>query len=176
MRAFVAIPMPEAVLPGLLALQEPLRAGRLVPEENLHLTLAFLGDTDIPALEALHEELETLAVRPFDLRLAGLDIFGGDQPSVLFIRAQGEGLKELQKSVMRAIRRAGIELPRARFAPHVTLARFNRPGPEDLVRIGRYLQAHGDAALFPFRVTGFGLYRSDLHRDGARHELLAAYP
>ena len=176
MRAFVAIPMPEAVLPGLAALQEPLRAGRPVPEDNLHLTLAFLGETGIPALEALHEELEALEVRPFDLRLAGLDMVGGHQPSVLFIRAEGEGLKALQQSVMRAVRRAGIELPRARFAPHVTLARFSRPGPEEMARLGRYLQAHGDAALFPFTVTGFGLFRSDLHRDGARHELLAAYP
>lgn len=176
MRAFIAIPMPEAVLPGLTALQEPLRAGRPVPEENLHLTLAFLGETDRAALEALHEELETIAFAPFELRLAGLDIFGGAQPTVLFIRGQGEGLKELQQAVMRAVRRAGIELPRARFTPHVTLARFNRPGPEELARLGRYLQAHGDAALFPFPVEGFALYRSDLHRDGARHEMLASYP
>ncbi|MCB1341720.1 MAG: RNA 2',3'-cyclic phosphodiesterase [Pseudooceanicola sp.] len=174
MRAFLAIPVPEQALPGLTALQTPLKAGR--PADTFHLTLAFLGDLSTRQLDDLHAELETVAVRPFDLHLAGLDTFGGTDPTVLYIRAAGDGLQDLHKAIRRAIRNAGIDLPHSRFIPHVTLARFNRLTSEDATRLGRYLEAHGDAALFPFRVDGFALFRSDLHREGARHELLASYP
>ena len=60
MRAFVGIPVTEAAAGPMLRLQDALRLPRPVPEENLHLTLAFLDECDLPTLEQVNEGLEAI--------------------------------------------------------------------------------------------------------------------
>ncbi len=177
MRAFVAIDLPEEVTAALVRLQSMLPAGRPVAEENLHLTLAFLGDQSEVALEALHDELESIRVQPFALRFLGLGVFGGDRPRILFADVGTEpALADLHRRVTAALHRAGVVVQRARFHPHVTLARFGtRATPEAAARLHRFLSDHGDTPLLSFSVTGFGLYESTLHPSGARYDLLARY-
>jgi 2'-5' RNA ligase len=178
MRAFLAIPMPEHVADDLAALTAHLRTGRAVASDDLHLTLAFLGDVTLAQLDALHMSLEMLHVAPFSLRLAGLDLPDPIAPRAVYIRADGGApLADLQARVQRAVRSAGIDLARSRFRPHVTLARFGRhPGPQALSQLGGFLAARGDTALAPFSVAGFALYRAILHQDGAEYEILETYP
>lgn len=178
MRCFIGLPLPDDVCAALADLTAGLRTGRPVAEDNLHLTLTFLGEVELPELEALHAALSDIAFAPFDLRLAGLDMFGGRRPAVVFIRGDGgEALVRLQSRVTAAARSAGIDLRRERFRPHVTLARFRRDmRVEDTDKLGAFLAAHGDAALAPFGVDAFALYRSTLHPDGPVYEVLADYP
>ncbi|WP_372887905.1 RNA 2',3'-cyclic phosphodiesterase, partial [Shimia sp.] len=125
MRAFLAIDLPEDLRAQVAALQAGLRAGRPVPEENLHLTLAFLDDQPQAMLVALHEALNALDCPGFDLELAGLDLFGGKRPRLLYLRVKpAPALLALHRSLKEAARRVGMDLPRTRFRPHVTLARF----------------------------------------------------
>ncbi|MBR9844372.1 MAG: hypothetical protein GYB25_14520 [Rhodobacteraceae bacterium] len=71
----------------------------------------------------------------------------------------------------------GITLPRERFRPHVTLARFRRDMiEEEAAKLGRFMAAHGDVSLPGTRIAQMGLYGSTLHPEGAVHEMLAAYP
>ncbi|MGD9861662.1 MAG: RNA 2',3'-cyclic phosphodiesterase [Pseudodonghicola sp.] len=184
MRAFLAIELPGDVVAALLRLQAGLPVGRPVAEENLHLTLAFLGDQPEAALEALHYELEAIRAAPFRLGFSGLGAFGGDRPRVLFadLRPSAE-LTALHGQVMRALRRAEVAVPRERYHPHVTLARFGGgrdrgAGPAQAQRLRDFIARYGDisAPRFPdFDVTGFGLYRSTLHPQGAQYDLLAHY-
>ncbi|SEO99286.1 2'-5' RNA ligase [Salinihabitans flavidus] len=178
MRTFIALDLPEETREQLSDLQGLLRVGRHVPEENLHLTLSFLGEQPLPALEALHEVLCDLPPREVVLRLSGLDILGSRQPKLLFIRAERSGpLAALRREVLTAVRLAGIELPRTRFRPHVTLARFSRDMEErDAAHLGRFLQTHGDRALPEVVAEQVTLYQSVLREDGARYDPLASYP
>ncbi|GAA6202328.1 RNA 2',3'-cyclic phosphodiesterase [Aquicoccus sp. SU-CL01552] len=178
MRAFIAIDLPEEVTAALVRLQSLLPAGRPVAEENLHLTLAFLGDQSEAVLAALHFELETIRVQPFALGFSGLGVFGGDRPRILFADVGTEpALADLHRRVTGALHRAGVAVQRARFHPHVTLARFgSRATPGTAARLHRFLSDHGDTPLPSFPVTGFGLYESTLHPSGARYNLLARYP
>ena len=177
MRAFIAIAPPEEVTAALARLQAMLPAGRPVAEENLHLTLAFLGEQDETALEALHYELETIRVQPFALRFSGLGVFGGDRPRLLFADvAPDPALADLHCRVTGALHRAGIVVQRTRFHPHVTLARFGtRAAPEAAARLHRFLAEHGDTPLPSFFVAEFGLYESALHPSGVRYDQLARY-
>jgi len=178
MRAFVALPLPDAVCETLALWCDDLGVGRAVPEDNMHLTLAFLDEVDLPTLQVLNEGLEALVFDPFPLRLSGIDLMGARGSQVLAIRGQGgAALSGLQSKVAQAARMAGIDLPRRRFRPHVTLVRLGpRLAMQDEARLGRFLAAFGDAALDPFEVSRLALCRSHLTRDGAEYEVLADYP
>ncbi|WP_051337306.1 RNA 2',3'-cyclic phosphodiesterase [Leisingera daeponensis] len=176
MRAFVGLPLPDAALDALERLQEPLTVGRHVPAENMHLTLAFLDDQPEAVLEALHQLLAEISAPPVQLAFRGLDTFGGKLPRVLAAQVQKTPeLSHLRERVRSACRSAGIELPRERFRPHVTLARFPRHLEAGQVeKIARYLSAAADFRL-ECEAETFALYQSTLAPEGARYDVLAEY-
>jgi 2'-5' RNA ligase len=178
LRSFVALDLPEAVLDRVILLQERIGFGRTVAEDNLHLTLAFLGDQPEPVLEELHHALETLKPPPVTVALSGLDTFGGRAPKLVAASAlRDPGLVALRRSVRTAAESVGIALPRERFRPHVTLARFGSGlRAEDAGKLARFLQGNGDFSAGPDPAPSFTLYRSILKRDGADYDALADYP
>lgn len=177
MRAFVGLPLPDAALDALERVQEGLTAGRHVPAENMHLTLAFLDDQPEAALQALHQLLAEISAPPLMLCFRGLDTFGGTLPRVLAAEVQKTPeLTQLRSRVRSACRDAGIDLSRERFRPHVTLARFPRHLEAGQVeKIAQFLAAAAGFRL-DCEAEGFALYQSTLAPDGARYEVLAEYP
>ena len=178
MRIFVALPLPDPVLDALQALQQGLPVGRAMRRNTLHLTLAFVGEHPEPAVQGLHEELERIGAPGFDLRLSGLGTFGRTVPTVLWAGVERQpALDDLYQQVASAIRRAGLTAPPVRFRPHVTIARF-RPdlAPAPQVRLDEFTAARAGFRAPPFWATGFNLFQSHLHPEGAQHEALASYP
>jgi len=177
-RAFVGIPLPEEAADALEAAQAGIPAGRIVPYDNFHLTLAFLGEQPRPVLEDVHDALEAVRVPGFSLRVDGLGMFGGARPRVLFAELAVEpGLAQLHRKVLRAVREAGIELPRERFRPHVTLARFGDGlRGEDAAEMQAFVARRIGVRAGPFAVERFVLYRSHLGRAGPTYEALSEYP
>jgi RNA 2',3'-cyclic 3'-phosphodiesterase len=174
MRAFIALDLPQAALEPVTRLQAGLSVGRVMPEDNLHLTLAFLGEISEMQAVDVAQALTVMALPPLVLTLRGLDLFGGRRPSVLFIRAEGPGLEALHDKVARMVRAAGVALPRARFRPHVTIARFPRElAAKDRQRLAEFLSLNGTFALPPIPAERVTLYRSHLRDEGAIHEALA---
>ncbi len=178
MRAFLALDLPEEMRAAVVSVQDHLRVGRKPPEENLHLTVAFLDDQPEAVLAELHAALQAEALPEIVLELRGLEMFGGARPRVLYLKGEGgPALGALHRTVRRVAQEVGIALPRARFRPHVTLARFRRDlCEEDAARLGRFMAAHGDVALPGARIERLCLYGSQLQPDGAVHEVLADYP
>lgn len=178
MRSFVAIEPPERIRASMAELQHHLHAGRPVPRENLHLTLAFLDDQPREVLSELHDALAAIRVPPFTVTLRGIGTFGGKRPSSLHVAAvNSPALQGLHRRVRAAARGAGIPLPRERFVPHVTIARF-RGSEADAARatIAWVMRIHAATEFGSFEVGEFGLYSSVLRPEGAVHERLAAYP
>jgi 2'-5' RNA ligase len=177
MRAFVALRLPEAVVATLVAAQAGLPEGRPVARENLHLTVAFLGEHPGPVVEDVHYALAAIRLPRFVLSLRGLDLPGGDRAKVLAAGVDPEPrLRLLREKVLQAARGAGIEFPRERYLPHVTLARFNaglRGEAAERMR-GFVLDGAGFRAG-PFKVERFALWRSHLGRSGPIYEELAEY-
>lgn len=177
MRCFIALTLPDPVCDRLEEVRHVLRAGRAVPRENLHLTLAFLDDQPVEVLEELHFGLSAIRVPPFDLRLAGLGVFGGGHPRALYAAADNSpALMGLNRRVRSAIRKAGIDLPRERFRPHVTLARFRQAEMGAASAIAWAMRVHGGFAVERFTVRSFALFGSTLTPDGPVYEVLADYP
>ena len=175
-RTFVAIPMPEDAAARLANLVRGLSVGRRVPEDNLHLTLAFIGEVSDDGLEELHDALSGVRARPVELRFQGLGTFGDDRPRAVWAAVDADSaLVDLQKQVERAARKAGLSPEARRFVPHVTLARL-KGHREDAVPLARFLGERGAASPPPVPVVAFSLMSSQLRPEGAIYEELARYP
>lgn len=178
MRLFLALDLPEEERDRLAAVQGDLTVGREMDPDTFHLTLAFLGEQDMAAAEELDLQIQSLSAPAFDLRLSGLDTFGGATPLVLFAGVAEAGpVSDLHRAVRGRVRAAGIELARERFRPHVTLARFRkRMRPEALEALRLFLARNAGYRGEGFRVREVVLYQSELLAEGAVHTELARYP
>ena len=122
MRLFIAIQLDEEVKQALLSVQDAFRAqgvrGNYTPEENLHLTLAFIGEYPDPA--EILEIMEEIEFEPIRLEFGGIGSFhnlwwAGIQ--------ENEALHVLVKRLRRALSDVGIPYDRKKFRPHITLIR-----------------------------------------------------
>ncbi len=184
-RLFVALELPAGFLDKVVglrdrALPKPLQETmRPIPEENLHLTLRFLGDTDEAAIEDLGTALAKAASNhgAIPVLLTGGGCFPHTRsPRVLWagIEAPEGGLTELHRSVSDELARLGLPREDKPFHPHVTLG-YLRKG----VNLGEARRAA--AALTRFAESPVGaqtvldtlaLKRSHLDRAGAVHTVL----
>jgi 2'-5' RNA ligase len=178
MRLFCAISPPEPVLAALEALQDEIPAGRLTPPENLHLTLAFLGEVAQGDAEAVHDEFLRIDAPRFRVELQGLGTFGSREPQILFAGvAQNAALDALHRKIRGALHAAGLMTGRERFRPHITLARFGaRLAPDEETRLADFLAAKGAVRPGGFAADYFSLFRSTLGKGPTIHEELARYP
>jgi 2'-5' RNA ligase len=142
-------------------------------DEQLHLTLAFLGEVDRRAEDDLAVALAAVDSPPFELEIRGVGHFERKgRPSALWAGlAASEPLARLQQRVVAACRRAGLEPDRKAFRPHVTLAHLNRSSPP----VGHWLAAHGTLTSGPWPVGEFTLYESRLSPGGSIYEPLVSF-
>lgn len=178
-RAFVAIELPDAPAAVLESAQVGVPAGKLVPSENFHITLAYLGEHPEPVLEDVHAEMDHVRAPGFEVSLNGLGTFGSDKPRVLFAEVvPNPALTVLRKKVRQATRAGGIELGHERYHPHVTLARMGGNGlvGEDAVALHGFIARRAASVRARFKVEHFGLYESKLGRAGPVYSMLAEYP
>ncbi len=180
MRVFVALPLPPVLEDALCDVQERVLdaapVGRAVPLDRMHVTLAFCSDAPPRAVEDWNDFLQDIPFAGVALRCTGLDSFTDPERGLVFMGLDPDpGLVELQRKVARSAEMAGLHLPRRRFRPHVTLIRGNRQ-PSGALR-DRLAAVIAHKWPVPDVVAQeMGLFASTLHRDGARHDLLASYP
>lgn len=122
MRLFIAIGLDDGVKDALSAVQETLRASRVGGNytriENLHLTLAFIGEYGDP--DRVLEVVRSVPFEPIPLRLEGFGSFGDLYWCGL---ARSDGLSAYVGRLRRALAEADIPFDRKRFSPHITLLR-----------------------------------------------------
>ncbi len=122
MRLFVALELPGEIKDALCGAIASLKAqgvsANFTRRENMHLTLAFIGET--PRLAEAKAALDTVRARPFRVALAGSGAFG----DLLWAGLRREpDLDFLAAKVREALRAAGFALDPKPFRPHITLAR-----------------------------------------------------
>lgn len=179
MRAFLALPLPASDAEVLEAMAERLDVGRAVPADNMHLTLAFIGEVPEAELAEAAEALESLAPPAFSFRLSGIQSFGNSQSghSLALAAEGGEPLRDLHDRIRSRLHGAGLPLERRRFRPHVTFARLpGRMTPEEDRKLTRFLSSEGDMTIEDIPVREFVLYESILTKAGAVYDPLAEYP
>jgi len=133
-RLFLAVNLPPKLRARLGRIQRLLtkrmdkRIVKWVEEENLHLTLIFLGSVAETKVKSLAEALRRVnrGSEGFVLELSGLGFFPSPQtPRIIWVGVKGEveKLKKLYRMMASVLNQQGFSFDR-RFIPHVTLGRF----------------------------------------------------
>ncbi|GGL64790.1 RNA 2',3'-cyclic phosphodiesterase [Wenxinia marina] len=178
MRCFVALPLPAGPVRALEAVQDGLKLGRPTDPEQMHLTLAFLGERPDADIEAAHEALSDIRRPAFEVRIRGLDTFRTPDGGLTIWAALADPapVAALAAKVRSALHGVGLPLERRRFRPHVTLTRLSPAEATDEPAIARALARWSAFPCPPFTADEMVLYRSTLLKSGAVHDDLARYP
>ncbi len=173
-RLFVALRPPPAMRAHLLAQMGGVPGARWQTEDQLHLTLRFIGEVDRPQAEDIAAALGAISHPCPTIALAGAGAFDrkGKVHTLWAGVARDEALVALRDRVTRALIRVAIAPEDRAFTPHITLARLNgAAGP-----IEPFLTRATDLASPPVTLDAFMLYESHLGREGPSYEAIARYP
>jgi RNA 2',3'-cyclic 3'-phosphodiesterase len=171
-RLFVAIRPPEGVREQLLGLMGGLHDLRWQNDNQLHLTLRFIGEVERPTADDIAAELGRIRFERFSIALGGVGKFEKRRQGALWVGvAPKVQLKALAAKVERACQSAGIEPEQRAYRPHVTLARWKGRAPG----LDRFLERHGGLSSGPWEVGEFILFESRLGQGGAHYEPVETY-
>jgi 2'-5' RNA ligase len=171
-RLFVAIRPPVAIRSQLLALMGGVRGARWQSDDQLHLTLRFIGEVDRHAAEDVHAALGAVHHPRFEIAIDGLGAFERrGEPTALWAGVTPHApLSALHKKIDQAISRTGLAPERRAYTPHITLARMSRGGGP----VQPFIAAAGISSP-PFAVDEFRLYESRLGPEGAVYSVVDRY-
>lgn len=140
-----------------------------VHPHDYHITLIFLGAADEDRLAKLSSLLADAAsaAQPFTVQFQHLDIFGDRrQPRVLHLEPErNELLFDLREKTKQAVLKAGFQVEKRPYHPHMTMARKwagDQPFPDDVpFESGRVQSA----------VSRFSLFQTHLDRSPKYEEI-----
>jgi 2'-5' RNA ligase len=138
---------------------------RIVPEQNLHLTLAFLGHRPVADVEPVVEELRAAAAAADPIRLALGRYRETRSVGMLTFTDEDGSAGRLAADLHARLARIGVYEPERRpWLPHLTVVRFRRP-PHLRPELPE---------IPPLSPSDAALYHSVLRSGGAQYEVIEA--
>jgi 2'-5' RNA ligase len=173
-RTFIAIDVPSEpfreVLDDLRDIGRPVKP----VAEPLHLTLKFLGETEVASTARLSRQISevTAAHGALELDFRGLGAFPRiERPSVVWAGlANGESITALADDLESQLEPLGYPRESRHFHPHVTLARVKgRPSQQ----LREMLELYADEAFGVAGVSEVRFYQSQLTPAGPEYSVLS---
>ncbi len=166
-RIFIAINLPEKIKENLSSYSWDLPA-KWVKKDNLHLTLAFLGNRSDKEIEEIISGIKKLALKhsPFKIKLNKI-VYDSFPPRVIWARGDlSEELASLKKDLNEEL---GLTKEK-KLIPHITLGRirkwqWQRIEPEERVEINEDIN-------LDFEVNSVEVMESFLKRSGPEYIIL----
>lgn len=180
LRAFIGVEAGDAVRRGLVDVLHRLRKTGAhvswVPEQNIHVSLAFLGNTSRERVAPLSHALDEVAAAaaPFAVCVSGIGTFGSPRsPRVVWAGVEDSPpLQALHAAVCEQLELLDLPVEKRRYSPHLTLGRVRSGrGRPELVKA---LQACRDAVFGTMTVERVVLMQSRLLPQGAQYSVLHA--
>ena len=182
-RVFVAIELPAVVRRELIEHIDRLRNG--VPdaraswsrEENLHLTLKFLGDIPASNVERLSAaaSIATSRVESLEIVVEGCGAFPHrGKPRVLWIGIEDPSgqLTKLQRALEDECSKERFPREQRPFHPHLTIARVRTPhNSHNLAAMHEEIGFEAES----FRASELAVIRSELRSQGSRHTIISRH-
>jgi 2'-5' RNA ligase len=172
-RLFVAIRPPEPIRDLLVDAMDQSADFRWQDDEQLHITLRFIGEVERPVADDLADALGQVRAAPLELRIAGVGRFEQRSSGALWAGVEPRPpLAALAAKVERVCQSVGLEPERRAFHPHITLARWKGRRTRE---VQDFLERRRGLSSEPFAVENFTLFESRLSRHGAHYEAIEAY-
>lgn len=126
MRLFIAILFPQEIKDSLCetmhVLQQNASRGNFTRRENLHLTLAFLGETS--KLGEIKQAMDGVSAGPFPLSFGGLGTFGRTGGNIFWVGVKNsKALTDVYTRLWAELSHAEFKPEDRVFKPHLTLGR-----------------------------------------------------
>lgn len=172
-RLFVALELPESVSARLTLMGGGVPGARWQRQEQLHLTLRFIGEVDEGIARDIDDALSGIREPRFPLEIFGVGQFGGKLPHTLWAGVRSsEALLHLQRKIETTLQRLGLQAEQRKFTPHVTLAKLKSPPREKVLE---FLSHNGLFSLPSFTVERFALFSSQLSPNGSIYRVERTY-
>lgn len=181
MRLFIAVNFPDdikRILGGFIRNLSKVPSDlKWVGQENLHLTVQFLGNVPEERVSAVRAALQKAAagIAPFELTLERAGAFPSvERPRVLWVGIGGETAPfiTLHGRVQREMELLGFEPEKRKFSPHLTLARARSPyGFSDVMKKAQEVASAANV-FGTARVESIELMLSELQPKGPRYSIL----
>jgi 2'-5' RNA ligase len=144
---------------------------------NIHLTLAFLGDTEEKRLDVLSGILKNICngYPVFEFLLSGTGVFKNFRdPRVIWAGIKNSvELNELQSLIGSGLRSADFNIPERHFNPHLTLARMK--SVLDVENLRKVLSRYSGTTFQKVPVKEVILFESILRPEGPVYKQLEKY-
>jgi 2'-5' RNA ligase len=149
-----------------------IQKARWQDDDQLHLTLRFIGEVDRHQAEDVAAALGSVHHPPFAIALSGVGHFDKRGKGAIWAGVTPhDALKPLHKKIDQACMRAGIAPDTRAYLPHITLARTSRnAGP-----VEPFVERWAGLASPLFEVDSICLYESRLGSDGASYTIAERY-
>ena len=174
-RTFIAVPVPPTVRYILHSMGRGIPGSRPVPEDQIHLTLRFIGEVEGSQFKDIKESLAEVNLPTFNMGIQGVGHFPPrGKPKVIWAGVTSEdNLQTLRNRVEKQLAACDIAPENRKFSPHITLARLRE---SSLKRVGEFLSGNSFLQIDEFPVEEFQLFSSKLTGKGAIHTLEESYP
>ncbi len=126
MRLFIAVLFEDNIKNELLRFSERLRissvSGNFTSPDNLHLTLAFIGETE--RIRDIKDIMDGMDFGPFGISLGRMGVFRRDGGDLYWIGLKYDPLLRTAAEYLRSeLRKAGFDIENREFKPHITIGR-----------------------------------------------------
>ncbi len=170
LRAFLAIDIDEQLFDKIREIQDSLIQIkddlRLVPPENIHITLEFLGNIHPSIVDEISRIMQTVKLEPFNLEFKGVGIFNPKFIRVVWI-GTGDGSTNaisLAEDLKKKLKTLGMKITNKKFTPHATIARVK--SKRNTRELARSIQELSEIKIGTIMVTSFKLKKSELRPRG----------
>jgi 2'-5' RNA ligase len=165
LRLFIALPLDQQFNKSLNRLRNKLSNFphlKIVPKDNLHLTLIFLGNIHEEEIPEIKEKIENIVSNFHSFKVKTSQLFSFKD--MIWIKFEdNHELSKLQNELKIALEEYKLE--KKTFAPHLTLARSHK-------KISKFEAQPLSLVLQPESVN---LYASTLTEEGAEHAILSKF-
>ena len=170
MRTFISIEIPEEVKKEIVKIQKSLPEfqGKLTEEENLHLTLKFLGEVDEEQIEKIKEKLREIKFNKFETEVDSIGVFSENFIKIVWLHMTN--CEELQKQIDEALE--NMFEKEDRFMSHLTIARV-----KNIKDKKKFLEELKKMKIdkMKFSVSSFNLKNSILTKEKPVYEIIEEY-
>jgi RNA 2',3'-cyclic 3'-phosphodiesterase len=136
-----------------------------VKRENLHFTVIFLDELDLPTIEKIKNQLSELTFQPIKITYRGLGAFPNPNfANVIWVGIEEEGKNKiisLADSVVSKLKEIGFK-PDKPFTPHMTIFRAKK----ERLRVNEVLSKFGTKSLGDDVIRKLSLKSSNLTPQG----------